>query len=50
MSKKDVEKNKKLVQIIRQIAKEVCYEIIDEHLNDYEHKEKKTEEFETEST
>jgi hypothetical protein len=40
MSKKDVEKNKKLVQIIRQIAKEVCYEILDEHLEDYEHKEK----------
>lgn len=49
MSKKDVEKNRKLVQIVRQIAKEVCYEILDEHLSDYEHKEKKAEEAEIES-
>lgn len=30
----------KLVQLIRRQAKEVAYEVIDEHLEEYEHKEK----------
>jgi len=39
-------RNKKLEQLIRRIAKEVAYEVLDEHLNDYEHKEKPLKEFE----
>ncbi|MEM0313349.1 MAG: hypothetical protein QXQ41_02230 [Candidatus Bathyarchaeia archaeon] len=31
---------KKLVRLIRRIAKEAAYEALDEHLRDYEHKEK----------
>jgi len=31
------EKHKNLVRLIRQIAREVCYEILDEHLSDCEH-------------
>jgi hypothetical protein len=30
---------KKLVELIRRIAREVCSEILEEHLTDYEHKE-----------
>ena len=43
MSKKD-ENHKKLVQLIRRIAKDVFYELMDEHLTDHEHKEKPAEE------
>ena len=32
------EEEKKLADLIRQIAREVCYEILDEHLADYKHK------------
>jgi hypothetical protein len=32
------EEDKKLVDLIKRIAKEVCYEILDEHLTDYKHK------------
>jgi len=38
------EKHKKLVQLIRKVAKDVFYELMDEHLDDYEHKEKPAEE------
>jgi hypothetical protein len=31
---------KKLVHLIRNVAREVAYEIMDEHLDDCEHKEK----------
>ncbi|MEM3161827.1 MAG: hypothetical protein QW056_02400 [Candidatus Bathyarchaeia archaeon] len=31
---------KKLVRLIRRIAKEAAYEALEEHLRDYEHKEK----------
>jgi len=34
------EEHKDLVRLIRHIAKEVCYEILDEHLSDYEHRAK----------
>lgn len=37
----------KLVELIRRIAKEEAYEAIDEHLDEYEHKEKPPEDFET---
>lgn len=33
-------KHKELVRLIRRIAKEEAYEVMDEHLDDYEHKEK----------
>jgi len=32
------EEEKQLIELIRRIAKEVCYEILDEHLTDYKHK------------
>ncbi|MBT0160747.1 hypothetical protein G4O51_12275 [Candidatus Bathyarchaeota archaeon A05DMB-2] len=41
--------HQKLVQLIRRIAKEEAYEVIDEHLDEYEHKEKPLEDFETET-
>ena len=37
----------KLVELVRRIAKEEAYEAIDEHLDEYEHKEKPLEDFET---
>lgn len=37
-------KKKKLVQLILKVAKDVFYELMDEHLDDYEHKEKPAEE------
>ena len=40
---------KELMRLIRSQAREVAYEVIDEHLNDYEHKEKAAEENETEA-
>ena len=40
--------HEKLVQLIRRIAREEAYEAIDEHLDEYEHKEKPMEDFETE--
>jgi predicted translin family RNA/ssDNA-binding protein len=36
----------RLIQLIRQIAREEAWEAIDEHLNDFEHKEKPLEEAE----
>ena len=36
--------HKKLVLLIRKVAKDVFYELMDEHLDDYEHKEKRAEE------
>ena len=38
------EKHKKLVQLTRKVAKDVFYELMDEHLDDYEHEEKPAEE------
>lgn len=38
------EEHKKLVRLIRRIAKDVFYELMDEHLTDYEHKENPSEE------
>jgi len=35
-----------LVHLIRRLAKEIVWEALDEHLNDYEHKEKPAEDFE----
>jgi hypothetical protein len=31
------------LNLIRQVAKEAAYEVLDEHLSDYEHKEKPAE-------
>jgi len=36
----------RLIQLIRQIAREEACEVIEEHLNDYEHREKPLEEAE----
>ena len=41
------ESHGKLVQLIRRIAREEAYEVIDEHLDEYEHKEKPAEEVPT---
>lgn len=38
------EECRRLVKLIRQIAREEAYAVLDEHLNDYEHKEKPPEE------
>jgi len=37
------EKHRKLVPLIRKVAKDVLYELMDEHLDGYEHKEKPAE-------
>ncbi len=37
-------KHKKLVRLIRKIAHEEAWQVIDEHVEDYEHKEKPVEE------
>jgi hypothetical protein len=34
------EEHKKLVRLIRRVAKDVFYELMDEHFEDYAHKEK----------
>jgi len=34
------EKHRKLVRLIRKVAKDLFYELMDEHLDDYEHKGK----------
>ena len=39
---------KELIRLIRSQAQQVAYEVMDEHLDDYEHKPKKAEEPETE--
>lgn len=39
---------KALIRLIRSQAQEVAYEVIDEHLDDYEHTPKKAEENEAE--
>jgi DNA-binding FadR family transcriptional regulator len=39
-------KHKRLIMLIRRLAREEAYEIMDEHLEDYEHKEKPTREHE----
>ena len=41
--------HEKIVRLIRRIAREVAYEVIDEHLEEYEHKEKQPQPFEIES-
>jgi len=38
--------HKRLVELIRRVARDVDYEVKDEHLDDYEHKEKPAEVFE----
>lgn len=40
--------HERLVRLIRKIAREEAWEAIDEHLEDYEHKEKPAEDFEVE--
>lgn len=40
------ENQRRLNQLIRSIAKEVAYETIYEHLEEYEHKPKKPDDFE----
>lgn len=37
------EERRRLVRLVRQIAREVAYEALDEHLEDCEHKEKPAE-------
>jgi hypothetical protein len=45
MGEKETEsKQKRLARLIRQIAREEANEVIDAHLDDYEHKERPTEE------
>jgi predicted nucleotidyltransferase len=36
--------NKRLVWLIRRIAREVAYEVMEEHLDDYEHEKKYADE------
>jgi hypothetical protein len=47
--KKKCKSRKQLQRLIRRLAREVAWEVIDEHLCDYEHKEKPAEDFEVES-
>jgi hypothetical protein len=39
----ELKQRKKLLQLIRQIAREEAYAVLDEHLSDYEHKQKPPE-------
>lgn len=39
----------KLTELIRSIARKVAYEVIDEHLEEYEHKQKKIDPTEMEA-
>ncbi len=39
-------RHKRFVELIRQVAHDVAYEVMDEHLDDYKHKEKPAEIFE----
>jgi hypothetical protein len=39
-SDSELEKRKRLIQLIRQLAREEAYTVLDEHLSDCEHKEK----------
>jgi len=41
-------KREELICLIRRLAREVAWEVIDEHLDDYEHEEKPAECFEAE--
>jgi hypothetical protein len=36
----DCRKSEELVRLIRRVARDLFFELIDEHLDDYEHKEK----------
>lgn len=38
------EENKEFIELIRRIAKDLFWELMDEHLEDYEHKEKQSKE------
>jgi len=38
--------HERLVRLIRRVASDVAYEVMDEHLDDYEHKEKPAEDLE----
>lgn len=38
----DSEEHKRLIRLIRQIAREEAYAVLGEHMDDYEHKEKPT--------
>jgi len=40
---------RKDLQLIRRVAREVAFEVLDEHLNDYEHKEKAASDLEVEA-
>lgn len=37
MSEEDSETRRRLIELIRRIAKDVIYEVLDEYLEDYEH-------------
>lgn len=41
-------KHKWLVRLIRRLAREEAYAVLDEHLDDYEHREKPAEEIQAE--
>lgn len=40
MSEDSSRKKQKLVELIKRIAREICYEVLDEHLDEYVHKVK----------
>ena len=44
MSEEEIAKQKDLIQLIRRIAREEASQALDEHLSDYEHKERPMEE------
>ena len=44
MSEDEIAKRKDLFQLIRRIAREEAWQILDEHLSDYVHQEKAAEE------
>ncbi len=39
-----MKKKKRLIDLIKRIAKDTCYEILDEHLTDFKHEERPLEE------
>ncbi len=44
MSEDKLEKRKKLIRLIRRIARDEVWAAMDEHLTDYEHKERPAQE------
>ena len=45
----DEAERKKLIRLVRKVARETAWEVIDEHIEEYEHKEKLAKDYEVEN-